>query len=53
MKKLNIQQKKLTKKALKNINGSGGPEICIEGFCMVRGSDEIQIGRLDREGYCC
>ncbi|AZA78659.1 bacteriocin [Chryseobacterium sp. G0186] len=53
MKKSDIQQKKLTKKALKNINGGGGPDICIEGFCMDREFNEIRLGLLDRNGYCC
>lgn len=53
MKKSNIQQKKLTKKALKNINGAGGPDICIEGFCMDREFNETRLGFLDRNGYCC
>lgn len=53
MKKSNIQQKKLTKKALKDISGGGGPDICMDGFCTERGTNEVQLGLMDRNGYCC
>ncbi|REC43482.1 bacteriocin [Chryseobacterium pennipullorum] len=52
MKKSIIQKKKLTKKELKEING-GNSVFCVEGFCMVPGSDEYRIGRVGRDGYCC
>ncbi|MGU3374492.1 bacteriocin [Chryseobacterium sp. M5A1_1a] len=52
MKKLNIQQKKLTKKELKEING-GNRVFCLRGFCMIPGSDELVPGLIGEGGYCC
>jgi bacteriocin-like protein len=53
MKKLK-NQKKLSKKALKNITGGNGHGICWEGLCRVRGTDdEYTIGPLDSTGFCC
>lgn len=40
MKKSNIQQRKLTKQELKEING-GNRVICLRGFCMIPGTDEM------------
>lgn len=53
MKKSNLEKGKLPKKALKRITGSGKIDICWEGFCRVRGTDEITLGLLDKTGYCC
>lgn len=52
MKKSNIQQRKLTKKELKEINGGqNGP--CWEGFCKRGDFEEWQLGPGDKNGYCC
>lgn len=53
MKKNNLEKSKLSKKALKGITGSDKVDICWEGFCIVRGTDEITLGLLDKTGYCC
>ncbi|WP_276877871.1 hypothetical protein, partial [Chryseobacterium joostei] len=52
MKKSNIQQRKLTKQELKEING-GNRVFCLRGFCMVPGSDELVRGLIGEDGYCC
>ncbi len=52
MKKLN-NQKKLTKKALKNITGGNGPAVCWDGFCRRGEFEEWQLGAGDKNGYCC
>jgi bacteriocin-like protein len=53
MKTPNIQ-KKLSKNELKTITGSLKGVMCeMEGLCIVRGTDEIQVGLLDKFGFCC
>ncbi|MGL6129005.1 hypothetical protein [Chryseobacterium artocarpi] len=51
MRKSNIQKKKLTKKELKEVNGSG--RLCFEGFCRTGEFEEWQLGAGDKNGYCC
>lgn len=54
MKKSNMVQKKLSKKELKSITGGLKGIMCeMEGLCIVRGTDEIQVGLLDKFGFCC
>ncbi len=52
MKISNIQNRKLTKKELKAINGGAGS--CAEGECKLRGVGHfIIIGPRGNDGYCC
>lgn len=51
MRTSNIQKKKLTKKELKEVNGSG--RLCYEGFCRTGEFEEWQLGAGDKNGYCC
>lgn len=54
MKKTNTFQKKLSKKELKSITGSLKGVMCeTEGLCIDRGTGEIQVGLLDKFGFCC
>nr|WP_315031595.1 hypothetical protein [uncultured Chryseobacterium sp.] len=52
MKTLNIQKRKLAKSELKEINGGAVP-LCLRGFCMLPGSDELVRGLIGKDGYCC
>lgn len=54
MKKIIIQQKKLTKADLKEISG-GIAANCAEGLCKLRGvsSHFMIIGPVGKNGYCC
>ncbi|MFZ4930469.1 hypothetical protein [Chryseobacterium sp. Mn2064] len=52
MKNLNITKRKLSKSELKKINGGNAP-ICVRGFCMVPGSDDLFRGHVGPDGYCC
>lgn len=52
MKKSNIQQRKLTKSELKEINGGALP-FCLRGFCTIPGSDEMVRGLVAKDGSCC
>lgn len=51
MRTSSIQKKKLTKKELKEVNGSG--RLCFEGFCRTGEFEEWQLGAGDKNGYCC
>ncbi|WP_117590856.1 class IIb bacteriocin, lactobin A/cerein 7B family [Chryseobacterium piperi] len=54
MKKSNIQQRKLTKKELKEINGGAGPICPVVFSCFDRRTGEELIGVPGiQDGYCC
>ncbi len=47
-----LQKRKLTKKELKNITGSGS-DSCYDGFCRMGIDEPWQLGAGDQHGFCC